>query len=137
VSAKALAASSFEPALEPKVATHDQPAEGPAKEIEFREDLWREYRLEAINAGFSAAQATEYASALSPEMGLVGGIRERAPAGCGWFYQSRIQVVKQTLTSGLIRLTRWKKSRANGQNAAAGAAIFAFGSRPWSVGGRH
>ena len=89
MSAKALAACSFEPAAEQTVATDHQAPEGLAAEIQFREDLWREYRLEAINAGFSAAQATEYASALSPEMGLVAGVSEMAPVGRGWFYQSR------------------------------------------------
>lgn len=134
MSAKALAACSFEQPAEQKVATDCRAPEGHAAEIQFREGLWHEYRLEAIKAGFSAAQATEYASALSPEMGLVGGISEMAPAGRGWFYQGRIRVVNQTLTSGLIRLTRWKKSQAIGRTAAAGTSIFAFSSRPWKAG---
>ena len=91
MSAKALAACSFEPAAEQTVATGRQAPEGTAAEIQFREDLWREYRLEAINAGFSAAQATEYATALSSAMGLVAGVSEMAPVERGWFYQSRIR----------------------------------------------
>ena len=47
------------------VATDHQAPESLAAEIQFRENLWREYRLEAINAGFNIAQATEYASAVS------------------------------------------------------------------------
>ena len=111
--------------------------EGLAAEIQFREGLWHEYRIEGINAGFSTAQATEYASALSPEMGLVGGVSEIAPAGRGWFYQSRVRVAKRTVTSGLIRLTRWRKSRTSGRPAAAGASIFAFDFRTWNAGGKH
>ena len=136
MSAKALAACSFEPAAEQTVATDHQAPEGIAAEIQFREDLWREYRREAINAGFSTAQATEYASALSPEMGLVAGVSEMAPVGRGWFYQSRAGVVKRTITSGLIKLTRWEKSKAIGRTAAAGASIFARGFRPWNAGGK-
>ena len=137
MSAKALAACSFEQPAEQTVAADDRAPEGHAAKIQFRESLWHEYRLEAIKAGFSIAQATEYASALSPEMGLVGGISEMAPAGRGWFYHGRIQVVKQTLTSGLVRFTRWKKSQAIGRTAAAGTSIFAFSSRPWNAGLKH
>src|ERR1043166_4868742 len=60
MSAKALATCSFEPAT-----SHKAP-EGLAAEIQFREELWREYRFEAINAGLSPAEAAEYATALSP-----------------------------------------------------------------------
>jgi len=137
MSAKALAACSFEQPAEQTVTTDGRAPEGHTAEIQFREGLWHEYRLEAIKAGFSATQATEYASALSPEMGLVGETSEMAPAGRGWFYQGRIQVVKQTHTSGLIRLTRWKKSQAIGRTAAAGTSIFAFSSRPWNAGPKH
>ena len=112
MSAKALAACSFEPAAEQTVATDHQAPEGIAAEIQFREDLWREYRLEAINAGFSAAQASEYASALSSGMGLVAGVSEMAPVGRGWFYQSRAGVVRRTIASGLIRSTHWGRSKA-------------------------
>jgi hypothetical protein len=83
MSAKALAACSFEPAAEQTIATDHHAPEGIAAEIQFPEDLWREYRLEAINAGFSAAQASEYASALSSGMGLVAGLSETAPVGRG------------------------------------------------------
>ncbi len=134
MSAKALAACSFEQPAEQTVAINDRALESHGAEIQFHESLWHEYRLEAIVAGFSAAQAAEYASALSPGMGLVGGISEMAPAGRGWFYHGRTQVVKKTHTSGLIRLTRWKMKQAIGRTAAAGTPVFAFSSRPWNVG---
>jgi hypothetical protein len=136
MSAKALATGSFEPAAERTVAT-DHPAPGAlAAEIQFREDLWREYRLEAIHAGCSTAEATEYASALSPEMGLVAGVSETAPVGRSWFYQSSIRVVKRTNISGLITLAQWEKSKTMGQTAAVGASIPAPGFRPWNAGGK-
>ena len=94
MSAKALAACSFGPAAEQTVAADHQAPEGTAAEIQFREDLWREYRFEAINAGFSNAQAIAYASALSPEMRLAVGVSEMAPLGRGWFYQSRPGVAR-------------------------------------------
>jgi hypothetical protein len=136
MSAKALAACSFEPVAEPTVPTDHQMPEGLAAEIQFREDLWREYRREAINAGFNTAQATEYASALSPEMGLVVGAFEMAPVGRNWFYQSQAGVVRRTLTSGLIELTHWAKSKATRRIGASGAPIFARGFRPWNTGGK-
>ena len=68
MSAKSLTTCSFEPVTEQTVATGHKARGGGDAEIAFREALWREYRLEAINAGFSTAQATEYASALSPDM---------------------------------------------------------------------
>ena len=120
MSAKALAACSFEPAAEQSVAPDHQAPEDIAAEFQFREDLWREYRLEAINAGFSTAQATEYANALSPEMGRVAGVSAMAPVGRGWFYQSRIWVVRRTITSGLITLTRQEKNKTIGRTAASG-----------------
>ena len=104
MSAKALAACSFEPVADQSAATDHPVPEGIAAEIQFREDLWREYRREAINAGLSTAQATEYAGALSLEMGLAVGVSEMAPVGRGWFYQSRAGVVRRTLASGLIQL---------------------------------
>jgi hypothetical protein len=136
MSAKALVVSSFEPAAEPTVATDHPAPEGIAAEIQFREDLWREYQLEAVNAGLSTAQATAYANALSPEMGLVVGVSEMAPVGRGWFYQSRDGVVRRTITSGLITLTRWEKSKTIRRTGASGAPIFAFGFRPWNAGGK-
>jgi len=136
MSAKALAACSFEPAAEQTAATDHQAPEGVAAEIQFREDLWREYRLEALNAGFSAAQATEYASALSSEMGLAAGVSETAPVGRGWFYQSRPGVVRRTISSGLITLTRRGKSKTIGRTAAAGASTFARRFRWWNAGGK-
>jgi hypothetical protein len=136
MSAKALAACSFEPAAEQTVATDHQAPEGIAAEIQFREDLWREYRREAINAGLSTAKATEYASALSPEMGLVADVSSMAPVGRGWFYQSRIRVVKRTIASGLIELTHWGKSNATGRTGAWRAPILARLFRPWKTGGK-
>jgi hypothetical protein len=112
MSARALAACSFEPAAEPTAATDHPVPEGIVAEIRFREDLWREYRIEAINAGFNTVQATEYASVLSPEVGLAVGVSEMAPVGRGWFYQSRARMVRRTITSGLITLTRWEKSKS-------------------------
>ena len=137
MSAKAFAACSFEPAAERTLATDHQAPGDSAAEIRFREDLWREYRLEAINAGLNTAQATEYASALSPEMGLIAGVSKMAPVGSGWFYQSRIRVVEQTVASGLITLKRWEKSKTMGRTAASGATIFAPGFRPWNVEGKN
>ena len=135
MSAKALAACSFEPAVEQTVATDHQAPESLAAEIQFRENLWREYRLEAINAGFNIAQATEYASALSSGMDLVASIAEMAPVGRNWFYQSRPRVVRRTVTSGLITLTRWERSKTTGRTAAAGASRLARGFRWWNAGG--
>jgi hypothetical protein len=137
MSAKGSASCSFEPLAKQTVATDHKTFESPAGETQFREDLWREYRLEAIKAGFNTDQATEYASALSPEMGLLGGVSEMAPAGRGWFYQSRVWVAKRTATSGLIRLTRWRKNRTNGRPTAAGTSMFAFDFRTWNAGGKH
>ena len=136
MSAKALAACSFELAAEQTVATGHQAAEATAAEIQFREDLWREYRREAINAGFSTAQATEYASALNSGMGLVTGVSEMAPVGRGWFYQSRAGVVRRTITSGRTQLTHRGRSKAIGRTAAAGASVLARGFRWWNAGGK-
>ena len=136
MSTKALADCTFEPAAEQTVATDRWAPEGIAAEIQFRQDLWREYRIEAINAGLSTAQATEYASALSPEMGLVRGASEMAPVDRAWFYQSRPGVIRRTITSGLISLTRWEKNKTVGRANASSDPIFAFGSRPWNVGGK-
>jgi len=94
MSARALETRSFEPTSDQTGAADHPAPEGTAAEIQFREDLWRAYRLEAINAGFSAAQATEYATALSSAMGLVAGVSEMAPVGRGWFYQSRPGVAR-------------------------------------------
>jgi hypothetical protein len=136
MSARALAACSFELAAEQTAAADRQAPEGTAVEAQFREDLWREYRREAINAGFSAAKATEYASALSSEMGLAAGVTETAPVGRGWFYQSRAQVVRRTISSGLITLTRRNTSKTIGRTAAAGTSILARRVRWWNAGGR-
>jgi hypothetical protein len=130
MSSKTMAVCSFEPAAGQTVAIDHRAPAGCAARIQFREDLWREYQLEAINTGFSTAQATEYASALSPEMGLAVGASEMAPVGRGWFYQSRIRVVKRTIASGLIGFTRREGSRT------IGVPKFAFGFRPWNGGGR-
>ena len=98
MSAKALAACRLEPAAEQTVASDHQAPESLAAEIQFREDLSREYQIEAINAGFSAAQATEYASALSSGTSLVVIVSEMAPVGRYWFYQSRPGAVRRTIT---------------------------------------
>jgi hypothetical protein len=111
MSAKALANSSFEPALEHSVASAHQEPAGIVAEIQFCQNLWREYRIEAINAGFSTAQATEYASALSPEMGLVAGVSGMAPLERGWFYQSRTWVTNRTVASRVTTLMRWKRAK--------------------------
>jgi hypothetical protein len=111
---------SFKPAAEPTVATDHPAPEDIAAEIQFREDLWRAYRLEAINAGLSIAQATGYASALSQEMSLAVGASERAPVWRNWFYQSRIRAVERTITSGLIELRHWESSKAISRAGAAG-----------------
>ena len=136
MSTKALAACSFEPVAEPTVATQPQAPAGLAADIQFREDLWREYRHEAVNAGFSNIQATEYASALSPELGGVARVSGVAPVGRGWFYQSRPRVVKRTVTSGLITFMRGERKKNLGRTAGAGASIFAFSSRPWNAKGK-
>jgi hypothetical protein len=130
MSAQTLVPCSFAPAAKQTVAIDHQAPEGIAAEIPFREDLWREYQREAIHAGCNTAQATEYAGALIPEMGLVVAVPGMAPVGRSWFYQSRARVVRRTITSGLITLTRWEKSKTIGRTAAAGASIFAFGFRP-------
>jgi hypothetical protein len=136
MSTKALAACTFEPVAEPTVATHRQAAAGLAADIQFREDLWQEYRREAVNAGFSNIQATEYASALSPELGRVAGVPRIAPVGRGWFYQSRLPVVKRTIASGLITFMRQERRRTVGRSAGVGTSIFAFSSRPWNARGK-
>jgi hypothetical protein len=134
MSARALADYSFEPAAQQTAAPCHQAAKGLAAKLLFREDLWREYRREAINAGFSAAQASEYASALSPDLGLVARASATGPVGRGWFYQSRIRVVKRTIASGLIESARWRKIKATGRIGDSGAQTFALRLRTWNAG---
>ena len=134
MSAKALAACTSEPAADRTAATGHQAPEGTAAEIQFREDLWRAYRIEAVNAGFSAAQATAYAAALSSAMGLVAGVSEMSPVGRGWFYQSRPEVARRTITSGLIRLTQREKSKTTGRTTVAGPSRLAREFRWWIAG---
>ena len=134
MNATALAAGGFEPSAKQTITTDRQAPAGLAAEIQFREDLWREYRLEAIKAGFNAAQATEYASALSSEMGLVAGVSEMAPVGRGWFYQSRAGVAWRTITSGRMELKCWGRSGAAGRTGAAGASALARAFRWWNAG---
>jgi hypothetical protein len=136
MSAKTLRACSFELAAEQPAATDHHAPEGVAVEIQFREDLWREYRLEAINAGFNTTQATAYASALSLGMSLVAGVSGMAPVGRSWFYQSRARVVRRTFASGLIKNTHWGKSKATGQTGAGDASILARRFRWWNAGGK-
>jgi len=136
MSAKALAACRFESAAEQTVASDHQAPESLAAEIQFREDLWREYQIEALNAGFTAAQATEYASALSAGMGLVVIVSEMAPVGRSWFYRSRPGVVRRTITSWLITLTRRKRSKFTGRTSTAGTSRLACEFRWWNPGGK-
>ena len=136
MSARALAPRSFEPTADQTVATDHPALVGTAAEIQFREDLWRAYRLEAINTGFSAPQAAAYATALSSAMGLLAGVSEMAPAGRGWFYQSRPGVARRTITSGLIRLTQREKSKTTGRTAIAGPSRLAREFRWWIAGGK-
>lgn len=137
MSAKALAATGLEPAAKQPTATDHQVLEGLAAELQFREALWHEYRLEAVHAGASPDQATEYASALSPEMGLVASLSEKPPARRGWFYQSGVRAVERTVASGLITLARRVKRKSIGRTAATGASVFPLGYRPWNVGGKN
>ena len=136
MSAEALPAYRFELTAEQTVATDHQAPEGVAVEIQFHDDLWREYRLEAINAGLNTAQATAYAGALSPGMSPVAGVSGMAPLGHGWFYQSRARVVRRTFASGLIKSTHWGKSKVPGRTAAASASTLARSFRWWNAGGK-
>jgi len=136
MSAKALVARGFEPAAGLRAVTDSPAPEVLAAEIQFRKDLWHEYRREAIHAGLTPAQAIEYANALSLEMGLVVGESEMAPVGRNWFYQSQARAVRRTITSGLIELARWEKHKAPGRTVAAGAATLARGFRWWNAGGK-
>jgi len=133
MSATAIAACNFEPA-EQTVATGHQAPNRRATQIKFREDLWHEYRREAINAGLSAALAAEYASALSPELGLAASVSEMAPISRSWFYQSRVGVVTGTLASGLIDFAHFGRGKGTGPTGAPRASRFAFGFRPWNTG---
>ena len=134
MSAKALAACSFEPHAEQVLTTNHRAPASIAAEILFREDLWDEHRREAINAGFNTAQAIVYASALSLEMGPVGGVPGIAPVGRNWFYQSRAGVVRRTITSGLITLTRREERKSPRRNEASGASALARAFRWWNGG---
>jgi hypothetical protein len=136
MSAKAFAACSFEPAVEQTVAADPQAPESLAAELQFREELWREYRLEAINAGFDIAQATAYANALSSGLGLAVSLSEMTPVGRSWFYQSSPGTVRRTIISGLTLPRRWGKSKATGRTAAMGASRLARGFRWWIMGGK-
>ena len=136
MSAKALAACGFEPAAEQTAATDHQAPGGTAAEIQLREDLRREYRLEAINAGFNTAQAIAYADALSSEMSLVAGVSGMVPLGRGWFYLSRARLVRRIFASGLIMSTHRGRTKAPGRTGAAGASMLARGFRWWNAGGK-
>lgn len=136
MSAKALAAWSFGPAAKPTVATDHQAPEVIAAEIQFRQDLWREYRLEAIHVGFNPTQAIEYASALSRQMSRLEGESEMTPVRRGWFYQSQPEVARRTIMSGRITLALRQWRKPIGRTAAAGASALARGFRWWNEGGR-
>jgi hypothetical protein len=133
MSAKALAACSFGPTAVQAVATNHQAPEGSPAAIQFRKDLWREYRFEAINAGFNSAQATEYANALSQETSLPTGVSVMAPVGRGWFYQSQPGVARRTFNSGLITLALRDKRKTIGRTATAGASALARRFRWWNA----
>jgi hypothetical protein len=136
INAKALGACSFEPAAQQPTAGDHLAPEDMAAQIQFRADLWREYQIEAFNAGFNLVQATVYANALNSAMCLVVGVPEMAPIGRGWFYQSRARLVRRTVSSGLIRNAPWGQSQATGRALAAGAATLARGFRWWNSGGK-
>jgi hypothetical protein len=129
MSARALGAWTLDPA-----ATRREEAEGHPTAIQFREDLWREYRIEALRAGCSSSQATEYATALSPDLGLGLGKFEVAPVGRAWFYHSRNGAVNRTISSGLIPLARWQERGNTRRTTAAIASAFARWARPWNIG---
>ena len=133
---KTLAACSLELAAEQTVATDHHAPAGEAAETQFREDLWREYRLEAFKAGLDTAQASDYADALSSGMGLAAGVSQIAPLGRGWSYQSRARVVRRTFSSGLNKRTHSGRNKATGRTAAAGASILARGFSWWNAGGK-
>jgi hypothetical protein len=134
MSARALPACTFALATEQTAAAgHDAP-QGSDAEIQFREDLWHEYQREALAASLSAAQATEYASALSSAKGQIEGASEMAPAGRNWFYQSRAVVVRRTIFAGLVGSAHWGRRMATGQTGAAGASRLARRFRWWTAG---
>jgi len=113
MSARTSAACNLEPTAKQSktIASNLKAAQAITTSNQFREGLWHEYRLEGINADFNPTQANEYASALSPEMSLLGGMAEMEPTGRGWFYRSHVQVAKRTVSSGLIQVGRWRNSR--------------------------
>jgi hypothetical protein len=133
MSARALGAWSTEPAASRTLGTNPRTPEASAVEIQFREDLGHEYRLEAINAGLSPAQANEYAIALSREMGPVAGMPEMAPGNRGWFYQSRARIVRQTFAAGLIKLMEPGKIEVTRRNTVAAASVLARRFRWWNA----
>ena len=134
MSAKALAAGCFERAAEQAATYGPQARESIAVEIQFHQELWREYRFEASNAGLNAIQAAAYADALSAEVSLAAGVPGMAAFGCGWFYQSRARLVRRTFTSGLMRSKPKALSDATGRTGSAGAFILARKFRWWNVG---
>jgi hypothetical protein len=136
MSARTVATASIAAASATKriVAPGHQPPKPVAAELQFREDLWRQYRLEAIKAGFSSAQAIEYASALSSEMGQLAGASETLPMRRGWFYQSLPRVVRQTISLRRLELGDARQSKGAKRTAAADDPAFAFGFRWWNLG---
>ena len=133
MSAKTVAAGCFERAAEQAAACGPQAPASRAVEIQFHQDLWQEYRLEAINAGLNAIQAAAYADALSAEVSLAGGVPGMAPFGHGWFYQSRARLVLRTFSSGLIKSKPKASSDATGRTGRADALILARNFRWWNV----
>jgi hypothetical protein len=136
MSAKALSPASLAPAAGPTAAPGCPAAEGLPEVQQFHEDLRREYHLEAINAGFDPAQASEYARALSLEIALVAGEPELAPLRRDWFYQSRAHVVRRTFASGLATLMQWQKNHEARRAAAASPSFFALRFPPWKLSGK-
>ena len=136
MSARALIACRSEPAAEHTVATDHQAPESLAAEILFHKDLWREYRLEAINAGFNIAQATVYANALSSRVGLAASLPEITPVGRSWFYQSQPGVVRRTISLKHIIVMRQGRNKTSGRTTAAAASRLAREFRWWNAGGK-
>ena len=134
MSARALPAGCFERAAKQADACGPQAPASLAVEIQFQQDLWREHRLEAINAGLNTIQATAYADALSAEVSLAAGALGMAPFGRSWFYQSRARLVQRTFTSGLIRSKPKAISDVAGRTGRADAFILARKFRWWNVG---
>jgi hypothetical protein len=129
------AASNLELAAEQTIVSNRQSPNSPTAERQFDQYLQLEYQLEALQAGFNTAEAAEYASALSPDLGLIVDGSEPAPVGPGWHYQARPGLARRTVSSGLLTRARWERIKAIGRSSGAGTRIFGFESRPWNADG--